>query len=585
MPSTLDSLRRHRAPLVLAALTLFHLVGTLMWSGIDAHTVYWVPDDFAHLAGLQQLLTSMELGGVGAAVDYLREVNSHYSYLAHYPLALAALWGGDPQLAFLLANGLYFVALLVSTYHIGRLCHSRTAGLLAAGLVSLMPAAYGGWRTFGLDFPAMCLTALAMLTLLLAQGFSRRRLAAIFGVAAGVAALAKGQSLLFLFWPAAYELARGLVRARGAGDGSWRRVVTGGLLALGALALTTATWWYGRLERYASILGDHSSGVGMQELEFDTSLWGGVVYYAASFPLLTSGLLLLAALAVAPLALRHGKHRWTLALWIVVPLVLHVVLSVRHYRYLFPAVPAVAVVLAVGLCSLRGRRRLIVAGTTCAGALVLWFCCTFLGYSEPFMRENVREGQSNQVLVAEVPARQLLTARRHLPGDPVSFCLTCGPYRLVAPKPRAALAPHLFTQTVAMARRLARHHPGGDRVLLHYSAGTINHALQLQRLMPGLRMSLITTCEWGRYRQYDPPPGWAVYLLHLAMPGEETPVGRVVHSARIWKTMGDVRTEEGRRGHGITLQLVLARFDAGEEPPDRERFPCDWLPRKLGWFE
>ena len=80
MASPLDIMRPHRVPLVLAALTAFHTVGTLMWSGIDAHTVYWMPDDFAHQAGLQQLLTSMELGGVGAALSYLRERSSPFCW-------------------------------------------------------------------------------------------------------------------------------------------------------------------------------------------------------------------------------------------------------------------------------------------------------------------------------------------------------------------------------------------------------------------------------------------------------------------------------------------------------------------------
>ena len=580
MPNATKLLRRFQVPLVLGFVTVVHAVATLAWNRLDSYSVFWVPDDFAHTAGLQQLLTSIELGGPWAAAAYLREVSSYYSYLAHYPLALAAALLGDPHVTLRLANGIYFVTLLVSTYYIGRLCHGRRAGLLAAALVSLMPAAYGGWRTFGLDFPAMCLTTLAMLTLMLSRDFSRRGASIAFGVVAGAAALAKGQSLLFLFWPAAFALGRGLVLARGAGASEWRRVIVGGSLAVGALAASTAVWWVGRLGEFARIMGSHTTGEGMQEYEYDISIWGGIVYYAVSFPLLTTGLLLLAALALAPLALRHGRQRWTLALWFVVPLVLHMVLKVRHYRYLLPLVPVVAVFLAVGLASLRPRLRGLVTLAVSSAAVALWISCSFFGRQDPDMREHAPASGLDQASV-QVPVGELLTARLGLPDGLLSYCSSCGPYRLVAPKARAVHSPQLFQQSEALARTLGRLHPRGERVVLYHTIEAINHALQLQRRLPGLRISLSSTCPWAEYLHFSPPPGWTSYVLLTSEHGVPDYVDRAVHSARIWKTLADRRTEQGKAGQGIYLRLVLWRRKPGAGPPPSERFPCDFLPRVM----
>ena len=580
MHNAANLLRRFQVPLVLGVVTVVHLVATLAWNHLDSYSVFWVPDDFAHTAGLQQLLTSLELGGLGAAVAYLREVSSYYSYLAHYPLAMVALLVGDPHLSLRLANGIYFVVLLISTYHVGRLCHGRSAGLLAAALVSLMPAAYGGWRTFGLDFPAMCLTTLAMLMLMLSRGFRHRAMSIAFGVAAGAAVLAKGQSLLFLFWPAAFVLGRGLVLARATGNGRWKQVVVGALLALASLALSTAVWWAGRLGDFARIMGAHTTGEGMQEYEYDISLWGGITYYATAFPLLTTGLLLLAALALAPLALRHSRQRWILIIWFVVPLVLHMVLKVRHYRYLFPLVPVVSVFLAVGLASLGPRLRSLITLAVSSGAVVLWLSCSFFGRTAPDMREHVPAGGLNQQ-AGTVPAKDLLTARVGLPGGLASYCLTCGPYRLVAPKPRVSHSPHLVEQGAAIARVLGRRHPAGEQVVLYHTIETINHALELQRRLPGLRLSLSSTCPWAEYRQFLPPPGWAAYVLLTAEHGVPSYVDQVVHSARIWKTLADRRTAEGRAGQGVYLRLVLWGRRPGSGPPPSEPFVCDFLPRVM----
>ena len=118
-------------------------------------------------------------------------------------------------------------------------------------------------------------------------------------------------------------------------------------------------------------------------------------------------------------------------------------------------------------------------------------------------------------------------------------------------------------------------------MVLYHTIETINHALELQRRLPGLRLSLSSTCPWAEYRQFLPPPGWAAYVLLTAEHGVPSYVDQVVHSARIWKTLADRRTAEGRAGQGVYLRLVLWGRRPGSGPPPSEPFVCDFLPRVM----
>jgi len=554
-------LRRWEVLLLLGWVTTVHLVATLAWLSMDNSSVYWVPDDFAHTAALQQLMASLELGGVKAALAYTREISSYYPYLAHFPLALFSLLFGSPHVTTRLANVLYFVVLLAAVYDIGRLCHSRRAGVLAAVLVSLMPAVYGGWRTVGLDFPALSMTAVAMLALLRCDDFRKPWMAAAFGVAAGLAALAKGQSLLFLVWPAAFSLGRGLYLDLARGQR--RRVVLGAALSLAALAVSTSIWWGGRVGYILQIMGAHVTGEGMLEYEYDISLAGGVEYFLRSFPLLTSGPLLLAALVLAPLAFRRCRRRWMIVVWIAAPLILHMVLKVRHFRYLFPLVPAVAVFLAVGLSSLRPRVRGAVTAAVVGVALVLWLACSFYSGQR-------REAEPGGLW-------QYLTARADLPRSLPGYCLACGPYSFAATKDRGALLPSLFRGGEAAARELNRRHPGGERVVLYYAIETINYALYLQSRLPGLRISLRSDCTWSDYVQFAPPAGWAAYALLTTTGATPGFVDDLVLRTKIKKTLSDQPVDWG----GLDMSMILWKLGPRDRPPPLEHFRCDFVPMLL----
>ncbi len=553
------ALRRHQAPLILGFLYAVHLTVTLLWLQADRPGAVWFADDFVHLAGFHLLLSAMELEGPTALLAYLTEVNSHYPLVGHYPLALVAWLIDPPHVAARLGNSLYFLVLLVSVYHIGRHCQDRRAGLLAAALVSLMPAAYGGMRTVGLDFPAMCLTAPAVLMLLRTEHFSRPRAAALFGLVAGLAALVKGQALMFLAWPAVYALGAGLWQARGDGA-ALRRTALAAAAAVGVMALVTAVWWTGRAGHLVGLVGAHATGEGMREYEGDISLLSGVWFFFGALPLAATGLMTVATAALLPVAMRTlGRGRWVILIWLVLPLLLHMTLKVRNVRYIFPLVPAMAVLLGAGLSGLRWPRvRAGVAAALGVGAVGLWLACSVVG------EDHRSAALSTPLGVVNLP-------RKH-PEGLAAYCATCGHEFYVFPRRAVDFTDEVSTESSLMARTLARSHPGGQGLLLYHTLGTTNLALWLQDRLPASRLILYSDCDWSTSRRPAPASGWSPYLLFTS--GELFEDPDVVYESHIRKTRLD-----WRRGDGAPslVHLVLQRRDPTAEP-ELPLFRCEFFP-------
>ena len=484
--------------LAICALAGLQLGVNLIWLQHDSWDVERIPDGFVHAGSVLHLSSGLEHSGVGASAGCLRDIHSFYPVLAHLPRALAGAVVDFSPLVFRAANVIYLVLLLVGVYLLGRLCQGRQAGLLAAALVALMPAVYGGSRVVGLDFPALCVVPLALYVLLRSDGFSRPWYALAFGALAGLAALIKGQSLLFLCWPAALVLGRGLWRQRGARG----RVLAGGALTLAALAAVSAVWWVGRLGQLGRVLAGHATGAEMLFYESDPSLWGGVVYFVRTFPLLVSGPLALSLLAALVLFFRHGgRFRAEILLWLLVPLLLHMVLKVRHFRYLFPLVPAAAVILGVAVYSLRSRWRHLLAALLVGSAASLWLLCSFA--------HGPRSGEPPTLSC--VPQRQL----QQRPGGAL---LACGGCSYSGPAARAAAHP-LNPVARDLARWLQERHPGGSGLLLQFDAWrhprTVTLVILLGRLLPEARPFMTGGVRTERLAPATAPPGRQRYQLML----------------------------------------------------------------------
>ncbi len=471
--------RRHQDGLILSFIVAVHLVTLLAWLHTDQADMMRVPDDFAHYWCLSNLHAAMALDPWVGTLNGMRVLGSNYPLVAQLPRAVAGLIFGPSPEVFRLANMMYLVVLLLSVYQIGRRLHGRRAGLLAAALVSLTPAAYGGMRSFGLDFPVMCLTALAVLALTRVDGFRSLRAAMVFGVCAGLAMLAKGQSALFLIWPAAWVLGRALWQGRLARGAALWRPLAGGAAAVLTVLATTAVWWLGRLGELTSIMGAHTSGDGMLEVAGDITLFGGLIHYAQALPMVLSAPLALATVLALRAFLRSARRPWLILIWLVVPLVLHVVLSVRHPRYIFPLVPAAALVLAVGLCSLGRPWRDRATAAVGLLAVAAWIACSTVAPPRVPRHCGALCYVHKDLWDDPKPARL---------SDLLDSALTCGSCeyagRPSAPKPQGVHA-----QAARLVQALREQSPPDGRGLLVYTDGDyrgVQSMVLVRRALPDL---------------------------------------------------------------------------------------------------
>jgi hypothetical protein len=313
------------------------------------------------------------------------------SYLAALP---AALVFGASGRVYEMNNALWLVLLLVSVYLLGKRCAGPPAGLLAAFLTSSFPGVFGLARRFELDLPLTAMVALTMLLLVRTDGFRRRAASVVVGLVAGLGILVKAQLVLFLL-PALCVLADGLSRAGSGARAEEPRALAGppldrrarlepllhaALAALHALAIS-AVWWWGGLDYLhlgnvgAAGAAPGGAGGGLAALLHES------LFYASAAAECCGPLLLLLSVPGIVLALRDRRvpHRALLGVWLFGAYLLLSLLGHKLQRFFLPALPALALLTAVGLVGawrgavarLRVLARGLVAGIAVVGSVQL----------------------------------------------------------------------------------------------------------------------------------------------------------------------------------------------------------------------
>lgn len=251
---------------------------------------------------------------------------------------------GEPDVAGRAVVAVIGVATVVLAHLLGRELYDRRTGVLAAGVLALMPYHVIVSRQVLLDGP---MVFFATLTLLCLARFARTQqlvwmLAA--GGAMGLTALTKESSLVlvgavYAFFALTPAVRRPIVAALG-----------GGAVLLALFAVHPLT------QALAGHAKTGSSYLVYQLLRRPNHGWD---FYPAVVPWAVGPLVLVAA----ALALRRGggPRGWRellLLCWIAVPVVFFEVWPVKGYQYLLPVAPALAVLAARGLQSLPTRRVL-----------------------------------------------------------------------------------------------------------------------------------------------------------------------------------------------------------------------------------
>jgi len=341
---------RRAGPLAWAALTalwLVHAISNFVWLKIDTRPPFW--DTAGHA------ITSIDLSQWLVMTDLFTALKLWFTATVYPPLVY---WLSGPLALLFWPTADVFVGihapfvgiLIISTYGVAARFGGRKAGLLAAFIVSMYPLVYGLERHFLTDVPLVAMVALSSWLLIRSDGFERPGASVLCGVALGLGLLTKWAFVIFAGGPF-FVAALAAVASR-----SGHRLRNLGLALLVA-SLVAGPWYlvnldstldfFGRSSVYAQAEGDPAVG------SLDSWLYYPRIFVTAQV------LLPFAVLFALSLMLWLAKRRlcyesmFLLGGWIVLPYLASSFFFNKDPRYTMPCLPAVAIITALGLLSIK----------------------------------------------------------------------------------------------------------------------------------------------------------------------------------------------------------------------------------------
>ncbi|MBW4663880.1 MAG: glycosyltransferase family 39 protein [Chroococcus sp. CMT-3BRIN-NPC107] len=280
---------------------------------------------------------------------------------------------GTGQDSATLVNVLFNGITIVAVYGLGVELFSVEVGLWAALLCQVFPALYQLRLDFLLDFPLTAAVTLSFwcLTVWRSRKAHNWLWAAAFGVSLGVALLVKQTTLFFLLVPIIWVGVETISRRL------WGRL----LQLVGALSasLLVCGWWYGVNWLFVLTSGKRAT-IDSAIAENDPALntIGAWTYYWQVLPIQVSWLLLIVPIVGLLMYCRLSKKQqhsfgWLAVFWVGAYLLCSVNVN-KDSRYVLPYLPVVAIFLADGLTSFRGRwQKPIRFGTVGLAVLLMVF--------------------------------------------------------------------------------------------------------------------------------------------------------------------------------------------------------------------
>jgi hypothetical protein len=430
-----------------------------------------------------------------------------YPPLVHVVGALAVFVAGKHPMAVILASNLVFVPLLaIGCYGLGKLVYGPRAGLLA-GLFALgTPIFVSQMHVFMVDPPEAAMVAVSAWAILASRRFARIGVAALAGLAVGLALMTKQTSIVFLAGLVAVALLRG-------GWRNWR-----GLLLFVVIAAAISLPWYvyhfdqlhGLVEGQGGTGAAPSTQAAPPLLSRASLLW---YFWAALNIQLLAPLLLFAVVGVA-WTLRDCVRRWTpenlgpellggaLVSWLGITLIRH-----KDARFVLPALVYVAV-LGTGWIML-ARPRLRLAAIVALGAVL---AADFLGVSF---------GVGHAVRIA-------------LPGAPSDSALYTRQITLYSPDGYIRGGPVHEGDMLALMRALKR---AGVQTIT-FDAGSTDvsdfttYGLQVRAIQAGLSPTPV-------YNPAGIGPHDAFMLRHVPQPGDPPPCQRLSDGSGVYVVLGN----------------------------------------------
>ncbi|MFH1689561.1 MAG: glycosyltransferase family 39 protein [Candidatus Eisenbacteria bacterium] len=343
--------------------------------------------------------------GAFFTVTWAGRTDFQYPPLQFWLLGRSFALFGKNDFAARLPSLLMAVAILLMTYRMGSVTVGRRAAMVATAALMLTPLFITNARRCQTDIPLAFWTTLAMLIYI--EGLERPKLHALIAIPLGAAVLTK--SVLGLF-PLVVVPAAVLVPAL-------RKTLRNGWLWLGlALGLIFGASW--SIHQYVNF-GDAFMSLHYGLMVFSrTALPLNLIAMLTEYPAILMEhyqpivLPAIAGLVFFIVDRRRGKSTMAdlLVVWAVLPVVLYSFSGLRHMRYLFPLLPAFAILTGYLLDT---RVKKLVVPLCCFVVPILSIATTAIYWLSP----GLLAGDNNQVFKQKIDV-----ARAHLaPGTTLPY--------------------------------------------------------------------------------------------------------------------------------------------------------------------
>jgi Dolichyl-phosphate-mannose-protein mannosyltransferase len=476
-----------------------------------AMTVWWLTQDDRVQDWDNGLHTLLAFGihdqlAAGNLTGWFTEFNT-YPPLVHVIGALGVFVGGKSPMSVIIASNLIFVPLLaVSCYGVGKLAYGPRAGLLA-GLFALgTPLFVSQMHVFMIDPPEAAMVAASAWAILASERFRRVGIAALAGVAVGLALMTKETSVIFVTGLVAVAFLRG-------GWRNWR-----GLLLFLVIAAAISLPWYIHHKAQLNGLVEGQGGTGAAPtteaappiFSHKSLLW--YFWAAANIQVLVP--LLLFLLAGVVFTIRDCVRRWSpenlgpellggaFVSWLGITLIQH-----KDVRFTLPALIYVAV-LATGWIVL-ARPRVRLAATVVLGVVL---AVNFLGVSI---------GIGHPVRVA-------------LPGATAYSGIFTRQVTLYSPEGYIRGGPEHDGDILQLMRELK--HAGVTTITFDAGSTDVSdfttYGLQVRAIQAGLPPTPV-------YNPSGLGPHEAFMLRHVPQPGDPPPCQRLQDGSGVYVALGD----------------------------------------------
>ncbi len=287
---------------------------------------------------------------------------------------------GTSMQASIAVNILFLFALVLGTFGIARhITQSEAAATFAAMLVVAYPMTVNLSRMAMLDFALMGMVALSAWLLLETQSFSRRGASLAFGLTCGLGMLTRGSFAIFLAGPVIVEIALAFRSDSHDESRNLMRAFQNFCLAAAIGLALAGVWYLPDFQRKISF-GFSRVLLGANHAQIDFLSHEGLMFYP--FTLIDTALspwLFLPFVMSIPLFLKNSAiWRAQLASWIIFPWLVFSNMPWKLARYMAPALPALAIITAVGLLSIKTKyfRHSSVLMSALV-ALSIWLSLTF----------------------------------------------------------------------------------------------------------------------------------------------------------------------------------------------------------------